>query len=126
QKYNYYYIAFFVLFMLNLLFTFSGRAIILSNAKTHIKKGIVRFNALMVGPAENVMRIYKENENKLLNEEFDIKGYVRLYVSDKALRLKLPAIGSLNTLEAELETHKIKLVIIALDKEDQKLQEMLV
>jgi polysaccharide biosynthesis protein PslA len=125
DKYHYYYTAFFLLFLLNLLFTFTGRAFILSNAKTHINSGQVRFSALLIGPPENVLRIYKENEKKLQNEGYDIKGFIPT-ASEKGTRGKLPAIGALDTIEAVLDNYNIKLVIIALDKSDPELQETLI
>lgn len=126
EKYNYYYLAFFTLFFCNLLFTFSGRAFILSNAKAHINRHIVFFNALIVGTAENAMRIHKENERKLENEGFVVKGYIPLQPFDKGPKCKLAAIGTLDMLEAVLDTYKIQLVILALTKAEQDLQETLI
>lgn len=125
EKYNYYYTAFFTLFFLNLFFTFSGRAFILSNAKKHITGGVVRFNALIIGTAENAARTFRDNEKKLRNEGYAVKGYIPTQPSEKAAS-KLPVLGAVNALEAVLDAEKIKLVIIALDKGDQKLQETLI
>jgi exopolysaccharide biosynthesis polyprenyl glycosylphosphotransferase len=125
-KYGYYYTAFFVLFFLNLLFTFSGRAAILSNAKRHIKEGTVRFNALIIGNATNASRIFGDNEAKLKNEGFDVKGYIPLHTQDKNTWAKLPAIGTLSTLETTITYYRIQMVIVAVDKSEQAVQEKLV
>ena len=126
SNYSYYYAAFFLLFLLNLFFIFCGRAFVLSNAKSHINKGVVQFNALIIGSAENAFHIYRESEKKLANEGFIIKGYIPLQASDKGLRSKLPAMGLIEQLEAVLDTQHIKLVILALNKEDRSVQETLI
>jgi exopolysaccharide biosynthesis polyprenyl glycosylphosphotransferase len=126
QTYSYYYTVFFTLFCLSLFCTFTGRAFILSHAKGHINNGVVRFNAVIIGPVEHALRIVKENEKKLRNEGFDIKGYIPVHSLDKAMLSKLPALGLLNTIEGVLDMHEIKLVIIALGRESGDLQEKLV
>jgi polysaccharide biosynthesis protein PslA len=125
ERYSYYYAAFFTLFLLNLVLTFGGRAFILNNAKKHINRGIVRFHALIIGSPENAARIFRENEKKLKNEGFQVKGFIPLNPTERAAT-KLPALGALSTLEAILDAERIKLVIIALDKEDQEIQEALI
>lgn len=124
--YSYYYSAFFLLFLLNLFFTFSGRAFILSYAKQHITTGTVRFNALIIGNAENAARIFRDNEKKLKNEGFDIKGYVPLQQPEKTFSYKLPPVGPLQSLEEIIDGQQIKMVILTLDKANQPLQEPLV
>lgn len=125
-RHTYYYAAFFVLFFLNLFFTFSGRAFILSNAKQHINSGTVRFNALIIGSAANASRIFRDNEKKLKNEGFDVKGYIPLEGHDKTPGTKIPAIGSLTRLENTLADCNIQMVIVAVDKSDQAVQEKLI
>ncbi|HUQ96053.1 MAG TPA: hypothetical protein VM010_00205, partial [Chitinophagaceae bacterium] len=123
---TYYYSAFVILAALNLLFTFAGRVIILRNAKQHIIKGIVRFNALIVGTAANANRIFRDNEFKLKNEGFDIKGFVPLQVSEKVMAQKLAPIGNLKNLEQTIDAFNIQLVILAIDKNETTLQESLI
>ena len=125
QSYGYYYSAFFVLFFLNLFFTCSARLYILSNAKQHIIHGIVRFNALIIGNAANATRIFRDNEAKLKNEGFDVKGFIPIYPQDKPAMLRLPIIGALNTLETTLTAHAIQMVIVAVDKREP-MQEALI
>jgi exopolysaccharide biosynthesis polyprenyl glycosylphosphotransferase len=124
ETYNYYYSAFFILFLLNLFFTFSGRALILSHAKKHITTGFVRFNAVILGQAEQAARIFCDNEQKLRNEGYLVKGYIPVQQSERTAS-KLPLLGSLDKLEHVLETEQIRLVIVALDKSDQRIQEAL-
>lgn len=126
SNYSYYYVAFFVLFLLNLIFTFGGRTLILSAAKKHITSGVVRFNALIVGHAENTARIVRDNEKKLRNEGFDVTGFVPVQAHDKSAVLKIPCIGSLQTLESTIDACNIRLVIIAVDKNEHALQERLI
>jgi len=126
QNYSYYYAAFFTLFFLNLLFTFSGRALILNEAKQHINKGVVRFNALLIGTDETAARLFRDSEAKLKNEGFDMKGYIPLYGQDKATAFQLPVIGNLQNLEETIDALQIQMVIVAVSKSDVDLQEDLV
>jgi exopolysaccharide biosynthesis polyprenyl glycosylphosphotransferase len=126
ERYSYFYTAFFTLFFLNLFFTFAGRAFILNQAKQHILQGIVRFNAIIIGTAEIAARIVNDSEQKLKNEGYDIKGYIPVLQAEKNPLLKLPLIGNLPDLEMIIDAAQIRMVIIALTKQDQKLEEALI
>jgi exopolysaccharide biosynthesis polyprenyl glycosylphosphotransferase len=125
-NYSYYYAAFFLLFFLNLFFTFSGRAFILNNAKQHIRKGSVRFNALVVGQADKAARILRDNEKKLQNEGYIITGFIPLHEWDKHAGHRLTIAGTLASLETIIDVQKIQMVILATDKNESSLQERLI
>jgi FlaA1/EpsC-like NDP-sugar epimerase len=125
-SYSYYYAAFFLLFILNLFFTFSGRAILLSKAKQHIRRGLVRFNALVVGQAEQAARIMRDNEKKLQNEGYVVCGYIPLTDMDKNPGHRLTIAGSLASLETVIDKQNIQMVILATDKNEPAVQEKLI
>jgi exopolysaccharide biosynthesis polyprenyl glycosylphosphotransferase len=125
-SYSYYYAAFFLLFFLNLFFTFSGRAILLSKAKQHIRRGLVRFNALVVGQAEQAARIMRDNEKKLQNEGYVVCGYIPLTDMDKNAGHRLTIAGSLASLETVIDKQNIQMVILATDKNEPAVQEKLI
>jgi exopolysaccharide biosynthesis polyprenyl glycosylphosphotransferase len=124
--YNYYYAAFFLLFLLNLLFTFIGRAFILSRAKQHIRRGSVRFNALVIGHAEPAARILRDNEKKLRNEGYVVCGYIPITETDKYSGAGLAIAGPLASMESVIDKQNIQMVILATDKNEPAVQEKLI
>ncbi|HUP12422.1 MAG TPA: sugar transferase, partial [Niastella sp.] len=96
------------------------------HAKKHINEGTVRFNAFIIGNAEHAARIVRENEKKLKNEGYDIKGYIPLQIQEKQPLYKLQAVGHLDSLEQLIDAQKIKMVILSIDKANQLLQEQLI
>ena len=122
---RFYYFSFFTLFLLNFVFTFTGRAIILSIAKNQINKGIIRFHAAIVGNTENARRIYNDTAPKLKTEGFAFIGYIPLQQQDKQLS-PLKTLGGIDQLESIIDREGIQLIVLAVDRSDQHLLEKIV
>lgn len=120
----YYYAAFSTLFLLHFSLTFTGRAIILNAAKQQINKGIVKFNTAIIGNAVNAAKMYGSIEHKLNAQGYDTRGYISLQTESR--NEKLSCLGTVAELEHIIDTQKIQLVIIAIDKTDTPLQEKLI
>ena len=126
SNYNYYYIAFTILFLLNFILPFLGRLLILNKAKRQITSGAVYFNTLVAGNAPNALKIYNETEKRLRNEGYAFKGYVSLNGTTQNRESVLEWLGGVESLEAVIDKEQIKLVIIATDRNEQHLTEKIV
>ncbi|MBA2745184.1 MAG: sugar transferase [Flavisolibacter sp.] len=124
-NYSYYYIAFSLLLAFQFLFTFLGRLIILTIAKSHIKNKKVRFSCIIIGRQENAKKIFRDAEHKLEHSGYYVDGYIAVG-EDKAQNVKLPKLGDLNNLEKIIDQQRAELVIIAIDKTEQKLIEQVI
>jgi polysaccharide biosynthesis protein PslA len=122
---GYYYISFSILFGLNFLLTFAGRALILNKAKRQIVRGVVRFNAAIIGHPEHAARMYRETEKKLRSEGFDIKGFISID-SERSNHTKIHPLGSTRQLEQIIDQERLQMVVIAVDKSEPQLQEQLI
>lgn len=124
ENYSYYYIAFFSFTAIHLVLTFSARLIILNCAKKQLLKGTVQFNTLMVGSHENAIRIHKQTEKNLLDGGYHYVGFISTDENGKhSLTKSLPKLGNINQLEEIIDRDNIQLVVLALEKSEQKLLE---
>lgn len=122
---TYYYLAFGLLFSLNLLFIYSGRLLLLNKAKYQLMKGEVEFHALIVGNKENAQRIFTDTEKKLKEEGFKVMGFIPLSPAESNNK-NLPKLGTLAELEQVIDQEKIQSVILAINKEEQTTIEALI
>ena len=125
SNYTYYYLAFGLLFFLNLLFIYSGRVVLLNKAKLQLMRGDVEFPALIVGNKEAALRIFAETEKKLKEEGFKVLGFIPLNPVESNSKA-LPKLGLLEELELVIDQQKIQSVILAINKEEQATIESLV
>jgi exopolysaccharide biosynthesis polyprenyl glycosylphosphotransferase len=123
NDYNYYYTAFAALFFLHFLFFSLGRIAILTRAKEQLRNKTIRFKGVVVGNYEQALRIFRDAESRLEVEGFFVTGYVSLNETDRSANQKLPRLGQLNHLERILDEEKVELVVLAIDKSDNKLIE---
>ena len=118
-RYTYYYKAFTAFFLAQLLFTWLGRYIILSMIRGQIKKGVVRFNALMIGGSSVACKVFKETKNPLKSTGFYYSGFISNN-GTRALNEHLNDYGDYSALAPVITDKDIDLVVIALDKTDKK------
>jgi exopolysaccharide biosynthesis polyprenyl glycosylphosphotransferase len=120
SDYSYYYIAFTCLFGVHFILTFIGRWIILNKVKRQLLEGSVFFNTLMVGSQENAARIYKETARNLHDGGYRYTGFITPGENGKnAIQKLIPKLGSTNDLEAIIDTHDIRLVVLAMERSQQ-------
>jgi exopolysaccharide biosynthesis polyprenyl glycosylphosphotransferase len=125
--YSYYYAAFFSLLGIHFLFTFSGRWALLKRAKNQLLSGNVSFNILMVGKRDVAEKIFTDNEKSFRQAGYHYTGYISTGNMDKyELTIPLPEIGTTDELEKVIDEKKINLVVIALEKPDQQIQEKII
>lgn len=124
NDYTYYYLAFAVLFGVHFALTLLGRIILLNVAKRQLSKGIVNFRGVIIGNYENSLHIYREAEKRLEDSGFHVAGYVAISDHDRvATQRTLARLGYVRDLEQLIDTYNIELVVLAIDKSEQKLIE---
>lgn len=122
NDYSYYYLAFLILFGLHFLITFSGRWVILNTVKKQLHRGTVRFNTLLVGSPETTARILRETEKNLRDSGYRYTGWVSTVPDSRPGGPKsLPALGDHGNLEKIIDSHSVKLVVLALEKKEHEL-----
>lgn len=109
----YYYATFLFFLSLQIGVSFLGRLLIIAIARKQLKKGIVRFNALLVGDRAIAGSIYRTNAKKLRKEGYHFVGY--LAPASGSLSKEIPHLGSLDSLEKVIGEHDIKLVVLAME-----------
>jgi polysaccharide biosynthesis protein PslA len=124
---SYFYTAFASLLLIHLSLTFTGRWIILNIVKRQLLSGTVYFNTLMAGSQENALRIFRETEKNLHDGGYRYIGYISTDQNGKnGIQKLMPRLGSLDEMETIIDTHDIKLVVLAIEKSSQPLLEILV
>ncbi len=119
---NYYYKSFAALLALHFFFTLLGRLLILNSAKKQLIKKQVQFSAIIVGNPTHATQIYKEAQKSLAEEGYRVVGIIN--TTDKpAAQKELSNLGQLHSLEQLIDSHKIDLVVLAIDKKEQALLE---
>lgn len=125
NDYSYYYMAFGSLLLFQTGFTLTGRSIILNKAKRQLRSKKFQFNALIVGPADNINHIIKEANHSLQEEGYQLIGCINTS-PDKNGHPRVPNLGCLQKMERIIEEEKIDLVVLAIDKKEQELLEELI
>lgn len=125
--YTYFYYAFIVLLGIHFTYTFIGRWLILRLVKKQLLSGTVAFNTLMVGNQDNAIRIFRETEMNLRDGGYHYTGFVTPDSQGKnGFHKIIPKLGSIDELEQIIDSHRIRLVVLALEKTEQPLLESLI
>lgn len=118
--FSYYFFSFGVLVAIHFIFTLTGRLIILNKAKNQLLSGKVFFPSLLVGSHDNALCIYKETKNSLQDGGYRYVGYITQDANGKSnMQKMIPRLGSTDELENIIDSQKIKLVVLALEKSEQ-------
>lgn len=124
---TYYYIAFAALTGIHFLLTFSGRLFWLNKVKNQLLHGKVFFNTLMVGSQDNAIHILKETEKSLIDGGYRYAGFVTPDSNGKnGIHKLIPRLGSLDDLEKIIDSNNIRLVVLAMEKNEQSLLEKII
>jgi exopolysaccharide biosynthesis polyprenyl glycosylphosphotransferase len=121
---HYYYSAFACFIALQFLFTMCGRLLLLNMAKKQLLTGKVKFNALLAGNPATAGRIFHETHERLQQTGIYYMGLVS--DNKNEIPATLPALGSMQQLEAIIEKNKVELVVIALENSDKKEAESII
>jgi exopolysaccharide biosynthesis polyprenyl glycosylphosphotransferase len=117
--YRYYYKAYFTFLGSEFFFTLLGRWIILQKVKKQIEKGLVQFNALLVGSHSIISKTYKETNSGLLSVGYHYAGYLSNDHHHNGIGKHLKLLGSLSEMEKAIDRFDIALVVVALEKSEK-------
>ena len=124
NDYTYYYLAFLYLFLVHFVLTFFFRWLFLSKVKRQLLKGEVFFNTLMVGSQDNAIHVYKKTEGNLHDGGYRFSGFITTDHNGKnGIHKLIPRLGTIDELEKVIDTHNIKLVVLAMEKSQQQILE---
>lgn len=118
--YKTYYQSFITLFGLQFILIYSGRLIITSIVKHHIKTGKIGFNTLIVGGFDNAVAIYQEiiNQQKPTGQRF--VGYVSVRdVPQRPLDAYLKHLGPVKDIVKIIKKYDVEEVIIAIERSEK-------
>jgi exopolysaccharide biosynthesis polyprenyl glycosylphosphotransferase len=125
-SYHYYYSGFALLLSVHFFLTVAGRLLVLNNAKRQLQKGVVSFNAILIGNAAFARQLLHETKHRLAEEGYRVAGFVPVTNSHSDQHADLNLLGTLDDLEGIIDNHRVELVVLAVDKKEQHILEALV
>jgi polysaccharide biosynthesis protein PslA len=126
KDYRYYYEAYFTYLTMHFLITWFGRWIILSATKIQIRKGSILFNSLLLGSGATGSKTYEETVVGLRANGYQYIGYVQPGADMEKMNIPLPCLGDAGKLESLIDLENIVLVVMAMEKSEQKEAEIMV
>ncbi|MDP4212393.1 MAG: sugar transferase [Bacteroidota bacterium] len=123
--YRYYYKAYFTFLFMHFLITWMGRWILLSLAKRQLRTGKIIFNSLLLGAGPTALKTYEESRTGLQGSGYHYTGFVDAGIRFSA-DIPLPSLGMLSDLEKIIDRENIRLVVIAIEKNDDETAEKII
>ena len=120
HHYTYFYSALGTYIGAQFLFTWTGRYLILNRIKKQLVCGNVHFNTLLIGGNSVATRIFKETREGLANAGYHYKGFLAAGQEPNGIREYLPQFGSYKDMSEVIDERQIKLVVIAVDKNEKQ------
>ncbi len=107
------------LFLTHFILTVTVRLIFLSILKTRVKKGLVKYNTLIIGGDDNAVDLFVDIEKEPAQLGHNFVGYLDSNGnSTNKLSSQLPQLGDLKTLENVIVDHAIEEVVIAIESSE--------
>jgi exopolysaccharide biosynthesis polyprenyl glycosylphosphotransferase len=117
-QYTYYYKALSNYIAAQLVFTWTGRVLLLNRVKKQLQKGHLRFNTLLVGGNSIAEKIYFDTRDGLRTAGFHYTGFISAG-EPNGISKHIPWQGWLQDMEKVIHERHIQLVVIALEKEEE-------
>ena len=124
--YRYYYKAYFTFLFLHFGITWTLRWIVLSFTKGQIRKGKIVFKSLLIGSGQTGRKTYGETITGLKANGYQYIGYIQPKKANDRMDLPVPYLGDTAAMEAIIDKENIKLVVIALERNEQEEAEKIV
>ncbi|HSF44525.1 MAG TPA: sugar transferase, partial [Chitinophagaceae bacterium] len=116
QETSYYYRAFILLWLLNLILQVTGRALLLGKIKSQVLKGDVWFQTLLIGNESTAAILLQDLQKNSRWLGYRFSGYFTPDDHPNGLQSYLPYLGNLDNIETFLKNNHVDQVIIALEK----------
>lgn len=126
HKYTYFYKALFTYIWAQLFFTWLGRSLLLSSVHRQLRKGLVKFNTLLVGGNSVATKIYKDTKAGLKLAGYHYTGFIAAAPEPNGISAYLPQFGYVADLERVIREKQVQLVVIALEKSEKQQVEKIV
>ncbi|HET7896166.1 MAG TPA: sugar transferase, partial [Flavisolibacter sp.] len=120
---SYYYSSFFSLLGLQLFFTLCGRLLVLTIAKKQLNRRLIQFNAVIVGNSVHAQNLYREAQRSLAAEGYRVLGYINTSPGKNGVQKELSLLGTCIDLESIIDAQQVKLVVLAIDRQEKNLFE---
>ncbi|HCL82395.1 MAG TPA: sugar transferase [Chitinophagaceae bacterium] len=124
--YRYYYKAYFTFLIMHFLITWTGRWLILFLTKMQIRKGKIVFNTLLLGSGSTGLKTYEETVSGLRSNGYHYTGYVQPDTTGDPMNIPLSCLGTADELEKLVDREHIRLVVVAMDKNEQEAAEKMI
>jgi polysaccharide biosynthesis protein PslA len=116
QETSYYYKAFLLLWILNLILQLTGRAVLLGKTKSQVRKGDVWFQTLLIGNESTSKKLIQELQRNSRWLGYRFSGYFTPDDHPNGLQSYLPYLGNLEQIDAFLKENHVDQVIVVLEK----------
>ncbi|HEY4111337.1 sugar transferase [Puia sp.] len=127
KDYHYFYQTYFIYLFSQFILTGIGRIAILNIVRGQVNRGKITFNTLLVGCDAVATRIYKNTREGLSLSGYRYKGYVsHRSQHENGIASFLPDLGDSENIEATIDQHDIRMVVVALQATDREELELIV
>ncbi len=114
-------------YLLQFIFVFTGRSLLLLQVKTSLSRGKIFFNTLIVGNNKHGEKIYKDLHKNFRYLGFKTLGFISVEGDTGNGPGKwIPKLGDAKQISEVIDRYRIEKVILALDKKQLSLTEYLV
>jgi polysaccharide biosynthesis protein PslA len=126
KQYTYYYKALLIYMAAQLLFTWTGRSLLLEMVRKQLTKGLVRFNTLLIGGNSVAEKIYFDTREGLRTAGYHYTGFICAGTEPNGIKQHISWYGMLKDMEKVIEEQEIQLVVIAMEKKEKAQVEKIV
>lgn len=127
QSYKNYYLSFTILFLVHFTLTYIPRLIITTHAANKIHSKKIGFPTLIIGDADESLKIYQTIEAQEISSGNKFVGYISLSGKENKLSEFIPYLGGYEDWPSIVEEYKIEEIIIAVGEDkESKLQNMII
>ena len=121
KDYHYFYQTYMIFLSAHFILTLTGRMVILNRVHHQVVKGKVVFNTLLVGGDNTATRIYNSSKEGLRSSGYQYMGYVTdPQQASNGIAEFLPQLGDAANIEATIDRHDIRLVVVAMERSERK------
>lgn len=119
QGYFSFYQSFIALFSIHFFYTLIGRLVLLTQAHNRIKRGLVRFDTLLIGGNKNAVDLYQDIQSNPTTTGNHFLGFIDSNGnSTNELAAQLPLLGKITDISKVIQEQQIEEVIIAIETSD--------
>lgn len=121
KDYHYFYQTYIIFLASHFILTLTGRILILNRVHRQVMSGKVVFNALLVGSDKVATHIYNSSRDGLRSSGYQYTGFVtNPQQPSNGIAAYLPQLGDSEDIEATIDRHDIRLVVLAMERSERR------